>query len=196
MDSYLKYKIIRQSKGAKNFPFTITGLAGIAYKISLPTNDSVFYIDRLAYNTQLFIARKVTSRLSLQLMPTFIHRNAVPQEYVDEGFNVHEYEKNDMFALGVGGRIKLTRSVAITTEYYYRFNAPDNDVLPDNLKRYNALGFGIDIETGGHVFQLLLTNTQGITERAFILESDGDFFGGDIHLGFNISRTFQLKKRK
>lgn len=196
MDGYLKYKLIRQSKGGRNFPFTITALTGVAYKISMPLSDSVDYIDRLAYNTQLFIARKVTPKLSLQLMPTFIHRNAVPHEYVDEENNVHPYEENDMFALGFGGRIKLTRSVAITTEYYYRFNAPDNDVLKDDLKRYNAVGFGIDIETGGHVFQLLLTNTQGITERAFILESDGDFFAGDIHLGFNVTRTFQLKKRK
>jgi hypothetical protein len=191
MDGYLKYKLIRQSKGAKNFPFTITALTGLAYKISLPLENGVEYVDRLAYNYQLFIARKITTNLSLQLMPTFIHRNAVPYEA-----NGKPYEENDMFAMGIGGRIKLTRSVAITSEYYYRFNAPDNATLPDDLKRYNALGFGIDIETGGHVFQLVLTNTQAITERAFILESDGDFFGGDIHLGFNITRTFQLKKTK
>jgi hypothetical protein len=190
-DGYLKYKLIRQSKGARNFPFTITALTGVAYKISLPLEGGVDYVDRLAYNNQLFIARKVSSVLSLQLMPTFIHRNAVPHEA-----NGQPYEQNDMFAMGVGGRIKLTRSLAITSEYYYRFNAPDNDVLEDDLKRYNALGFGIEIETGGHVFQMVLTNTQAITERAFILESDGNFFAGDIHFGFNITRTFQLKKRK
>ena len=74
---------------------------------------------------------------------------------------------------------------------------PDNDLVEDPFyKRYNSLTFGIDIETGGHVFQLLLTNAIGLTERAFITETRDDFFAGDIHLGFNVTRTFQLKKSK
>ena len=81
-------------------------------------------------------------------------------------------------------RIKLTKSVAITGEYYHNFNLPDNDAVEDPFyKRYNSLTFGIDIETGGHVFQLLMTNAIGLTERAFITETRDDFFAGDIHLG-------------
>jgi hypothetical protein len=105
-------------------------------------------------------------------------------------------EENDHVALGLGGRLKLTRSVAITTEYYYRFNPPDNRSFDEKNKRYNALGFGIDIETGGHVFQLILTNTSSLTERTVITETKDEFFKGDIHLGFNVTRTFQLKKKK
>jgi len=189
MDGYAKYKLIRQSSGARNFPVTITALTGIAYKLSPKKDDAPAgfeNVDRIAYNTQLFIARKFSPALSLQLMPTFIHRNAVDKVR----------EKNDLMALGFGGRLKVTRSIALTTEYYLRLDAPDNDLFPDGQKRYNALGFGIDIETGGHVFQLVLTNTRGLTERAFVGETTGNFFDGNIHLGFNVTRTFQLKKKK
>jgi hypothetical protein len=134
----------------------------------------------------LLIARKFSTIFSFQLMPTFIHKNLV--EYNEE---------NDQFALGFGGRIKLTKSVALTGEYYHNFNLPDNDTAYDSFyMRYNSLTFGIDIETGGHVFQLLMTNAIGLTERAFITETRDDFFSGDIHLGFNVTRTFQLKKSK
>jgi hypothetical protein len=183
MDGYLKYKLIRQSKGAQNFPATITALGGAAYQAS-PKDDAVPEgfedIDRLAYVGQLLIARKFTPNLSLQLMPTFVHRNAV----------LEGIEKNDQIAIGLGGRIKITKSVALTSEYYYRLDVPENN------QNYNTLGFGIDIETGGHVFQILFTNTRGLTERAFITQTEGDFGDGDIHLGFNVTRTFQLKHKK
>jgi hypothetical protein len=183
MDGYLKYKLARQRSGASNFPVTITALGGMAYKAS-PHKDDVDEnfknVDRLAYVAQLLIARKFTPNFSFQIAPTFIHRNAVFQEV----------ENNDQIAIGVGGRIKLTKSVALTSEYYYRLNIHENNPY------YNTLGFGIDIETGGHVFQLLFTNTRGLTERAFITETEGDFSEGDIHLGFNVTRTFQLRRKK
>jgi hypothetical protein len=179
MDGYAKYKLIRQSSGTKSVPFTITALGGIAYKSS-PKKENVpagfKNIDRLAYVAQLLIARKFTPNFSLQVMPTFIHKNAVDQSL----------EKNDQIAIGVGGRLKVTKSVAITSEYYYRVNVMDTNPFK------NTLGIGVDIETGGHVFQLLLTNTRGLTERAFITETEGDFAEGDIHIGFNVTRTFQL----
>jgi hypothetical protein len=183
MDGYLKYKVIRQSKGGKNFPVTITALAGTAYKASprkenTPTGFE--NIDRLAYVGQLLIARKISPNFSMQLMPTFVHKNAVDQSM----------ENNDQIAVGVGGRIKVSRSVALTSEYYYRLDVPAANPY------HNTLGFGIDIETGGHVFQLIITNTRGLTERAFITETEGDFGAGDIHLGFNVTRTFQLGAKK
>jgi opacity protein-like surface antigen len=178
IDGFIRYRLIRQSKGAKVFPFTISAFGSTAYRTSPETG--VKDIDRLAYIGQLLIARKFSSKLSLQLMPTFVHKNAVDQRY----------ENNDQFALGVGGRLKVTKSVALTSEYYYRVNPHEDN------PNYNSLGFGIDIETGGHVFQLMLTNSQGLTERAFITETDEDFFDGGIHLGFNVTRTFQLKRKK
>lgn len=183
LDGYLKYRIARQHRGASNFPVTITGLAGTAYKAS-PKNDQLpdgfTTVDRLAYVAQALIARKFSSRLSLQIAPTFVHKNAVDQRFED----------NDQFALGMGGRFKVTKSVALTGEYYYRLKVPEAN------PSYNTLGFGVDIETGGHVFQLVFTNTSGLTERAFITETEGDFSDGDIHFGFNVTRAFQLKRKK
>lgn len=182
IDGYLKGKLFRQSKGARNIPVTITALGGVAYKAS-PRKENIpvgfTNVDRLSYTTQLLIARKITTDLSLQIAPTFIHKNAVDQTR----------EENDNFALGAGGRMKLTPSIALTAEYYYRINEHPNDIY------HNPFGIGIDIETGGHVFQLVFTNSRGLTERAFITETTGSWGDGDIHFGFNVTRTFQIKKR-
>lgn len=184
MDLYARGKILRQSKGEKVMPVTITAFAQGAIKMSPRKEDdptgTLTTVNRMSYTAQLLIARKFNSRLSLQLMPTMIHRNRVDQTTED----------NDQFAIGGGGRIKLNRSIALTCEYYYRINTLEGNDFRD------PLGFGIDIETGGHVFQLVLTNTRGLTERAYLTETTGDFFDGDIHLGFNITRTFQAAKRK
>lgn len=183
MDGFVRYKVLRQSTGVVNMPVTITAFGSAALRTS-PQASAVDYpistSDRMAYTGQLLIARKFSSRLSLQLMPTIVHKNQVDQSI----------EKNDQFALGMGGRLKVTKSVALTTEYYYRFNVMDTNPY------YNSVGFGIDIETGGHVFQLVMTNTQGLNERAFITESTGKISNGGVHLGFNVTRTFQLKKQQ
>src|SRR5688572_15325002 len=184
MDGYLKFRAVRQRTGASAFPFSVTTLVGGAYKFSPKNNSDVSddfeNIDRLSWTGQALIARKFSTNFSFQLMPTYIHKNAV----------VESEEENDQVALGLGGRIKLTKSLALTTEYYYNFS------MKENSPYYNPLAFGIDIETGGHVFQLILTNAVGLTERAFITETRDDFWDGDIHFGFNVTRTFQLKKHK
>ncbi len=179
MDTYLRYKLLRQTV-AGEMPVSITAFGNAAVKTSPKKEDAGYDItlqDRMSYTAQLLIARKFTPALSLQLMPSFVHKNQVDQSI----------EKNDQFALGIGGRIKVSKSVSLNSEYYYRFDVPEGNPY------YNSLGFGVDIETGGHVFQLVLTNTRGLTERAFITETEGDFFSGDIHLGFNVTRTFQFK---
>jgi Membrane bound beta barrel domain (DUF5777) len=179
MDTYVRYKAFRQTNES-GMPFSITAFGNMAVKTSPKKEDAGFDItfqDRVSYTAQLLIARKVTSSLSLQLMPSYVHKNTVDQSI----------EENDQFALGIGGRVKISKSVSLNSEYYYRF-----DVMEGN-PYYNSLGLGVDIETGGHVFQLVLTNTRGLTERAFITETEGDFLAGDIHLGFNITRTFQFK---
>jgi len=181
VDSYLKYRVMRQSKNGA--PVTVTAFGSGAYKTSPREKDEPVGFqttDRLAYTGQILIARKFTSKLSLQLMPTLVHKNWVPKNSGG----------NDQIALGAGGRIRLTRSISMNAEYYYRLN-------PDATSPYrNSLGLAIDIETGGHVFQIIMTNTRGMVERTFITETDGNFFKGDIHLGFNVTRAFQLKQKK
>ena len=179
VDGFLRYKALRQSQ--TGMPISLTAFGIMAVKTSPKDADAGYDItfeDRTSYTAQLLIARKFTPALSLQLMPSYVHKNTVDQSIED----------NDQIALGVGGRIKVSRSVAITSEYYYRFNVNDNSPY------YNSIGFGVDIETGGHVFQIVITNSRGLTERAFITETTGEFFDGDIHLGFNVTRIFQLKR--
>ena len=177
MDFYARYKILQQAVGG-GMPVTVTGFGYVAMRAA-PPGDASPLNDRTSYVAQLLIARKF-DRLSLQMMPTFVHKNAVDKNI----------ESNDQVVLGIGGRYKISRSIALTSEYYHRLSVKDGSPYR------NSLGIGVDIETGGHVFQLILANSQNITERSFLTESTGDFFNGDIHLGFNVTRAFQLKKQK
>ncbi|MEK6781456.1 MAG: DUF5777 family beta-barrel protein [Bacteroidota bacterium] len=181
-DGFLRYKIARQSTGARNFPVTITamGTTNVKTSPSEEENPLITFEDRLSYVAQVMFARKFSTNFSAQITPIFVHRNTVEQSE----------ENNDDIAIGIGGRYKITRSLALSGEYYYRLNPHENTPY------YNSIGFGLDIETGGHVFQLLFTNSLGMIERAVVAETDGDFGAGDIHFGFNISRTFQIKKPK
>lgn len=180
-DGFVKAKILRQSTGKKKMPITLTYLATSAIttlKWSEP-NRKNYPSSRMAYTHQLLIARKFNSSTSLQVMPTLIHRNLIDSlKY-----------KNDVFAIGIGGRQKLTQRVSVNVEYYH--------VLPNQIsdKYKNSLAIGFDIETGGHVFQLHFTNSRGMTESQVITQTLGDWLKGDIRFGFNISRVFTLKER-
>jgi Membrane bound beta barrel domain (DUF5777) len=181
-DSYIRYKVARQSTGARNFPVTITtiGTANLKTTPSASENPSVQFQDRLSYVAQVLIARKFSSKFSAQVMPVFVHRNVVNKLF----------ENNDDYAIGIAGRYKITRSLALTGEYFHRLNQLKNTPY------YNSLGFGLEIETGGHVFQMVFSNSLGMIDRAVVAETDGNFSNGDVHFGFNISRAFQVRKKK
>lgn len=175
-DVFGKFALLRQQTGLKEIPVSVTAFMSIAAK-TLKSVDPEFkysFSDRLTYSYQLLVARKISDQLSLQLMPSYIHYNLVE----------NEGQKNDMFALGLGGRVKLTKRLSINGEYYYRMGQNE----PDQM--HNALAIGVDLETGGHVFQFQFTNSRAMIEKGFIRETTGDFFNGDVHLGFNITRTF------
>ncbi|MDB4286277.1 DUF5777 family beta-barrel protein, partial [bacterium] len=184
-DGFVKAKFLRQSTGKNPMPVTMALVGGTALKtLKIPGRD--FELDeRMAYTGQLLIARKFNERFSLQLMPTYVHRNVVPLATDDNG----------VFALGAGGRIKLTKGVSLNLEYYYVISEQtSNDAR-------NSLSVGFDIETGGHVFQLFFTNSQGMTENYFVPGDDpsisnGDWSNGDVHFGFNISRVFNVNSRR
>lgn len=182
-DVFAKYKILQQQSGERNMPVTLTALASaMVQTMPDPTglNYKPYWTDRLYYAFQFMVARKFGDGFSLQLMPTLVHYNNVPLVS----------DPNDIISIGAATSIKISRSASIVMEYYY--NLPGHKF--DSTK--NVLAVGLDIETGGHVFQILLTNGSGIAERPFISESYGDFFKGDIRLGFNLSRTFQMGKSK
>lgn len=177
-DGLVKYKILRQSTGARNMPISLSWVSGgliNSQRWADPNRENLFS-SRLSYYHQILIARKFNETFSLQLSPTVVHRNLVPTRDIP----------NDVFAMGVGGRVKLSNRVATTFDYFY--------VLPGQLPNHrNSLSVGFDIETGGHVFQLHFTNSRGLNERQFITGQNGSWTAGDIHFGFNLSRVFTIK---
>ncbi|AFK05666.1 hypothetical protein Emtol_0151 (plasmid) [Emticicia oligotrophica DSM 17448] len=185
-DYFAKYKVLRQAKGGS--PVSITAFGSVD-AISLTTSPQFrFYnnLERLTYTGQLLIARKFGERLSLQLTPTFIHRNKVELDT----------EPNDIMAVGIGGRVKISKRTSFNAEYFYRLPMSLEPGIPTNPNYYNSLSMGFDIETGGHVFQLHFTNSLGMIERQFIGQTEGNWAKGDVHYGFNISRTFSFDKKK
>ncbi len=178
-DGFLKYKVLQQS-AQKGVPVSVVGFASVALKTLKTGNPEgePSANSRLAYCYQALIARKFSTAFSFQLAPTFVHRNSL----------LLDMDETDVAAIGAGGRLKLTRRVSLNAEYFYQLNAGAN---PDI---HNSFSIGFDIETGGHVFQLHLTNSRAMIEKGFITETYGDFFDGDIHFGFNISRVFQLSE--
>jgi len=189
-DAFGKFKILRQSKGGRwSSPISISAVSTVmlnTLKWEDPTRKN-FYTSRLAFAHQLIIARKFSEGLSLQLMPSMVHYNIVSEVTIP----------NDIFALGIGGRIKLSKRLSFNAEYYHvlpiSIVAGEGYMLPGTK---NSLAVGFDIETGGHVFQLHFTNSTGMTEKTFITETTGDFFKGDIHFGFNVSRVFTIKDKR
>lgn len=180
VDGFIKFAPIRQAKGYHAFPITIAAVAGATMVTGPYTDTSIqnFFSSRLAYYFQVIIGRKFSDAFTLQVSPTLVHNNIVPIST----------QPNDVLALGIAGRLKLTRRMAITWDYNYLFNGLTEGV------NYHPLSIGLDIETGGHVFQLHFSNSTGMNERAFITETTNNWRKGQARFGFNLSRVFQIKK--
>jgi len=181
-DAFLKYRLLWQSTGKKNMPISLTLVTSAMLKTlknpidSFKRNPS----DRYTYAFQALIARKFSSNFSMQLMPTVVHYNIVPTPDIP----------NDLYSIGAGARFKLTKRTSLTAEYYYQL---PNRKLPGTK---NSFSLGYEIETGGHGFQVHLSNSTGMTERTFINETNGTWGDGDIHFGFNISRVFNINTNR
>ncbi|HEY6913883.1 MAG TPA: DUF5777 family beta-barrel protein [Paludibacter sp.] len=181
VSGFAKFSIFRQSTGQVVMPVSVSVLLEtsiVGNKWMHPERDNLFS-SRVSYISQLIVARKFNENLSLQLAPVWIHRNLVPAII----------DSNDMFALGIASRYKISRRTSFNVEYYPVLSPSWNHAT--NYR--NSLSVGFDIETGGHVFQLLLSNSMGMIEKAFVTETTGKWLNGDLHLGFNISRVFSLK---
>jgi hypothetical protein len=177
-DSFLKIRLLRQSSGARNMPVTVSFVTVIAAN-TLKLFDSVKtdFGARVSFVYQLLIARKFSENFALQVMPVFIHEDEISFAHNDQ----------NVFSVGIGGRQKISKRVNLNAEYYYQLPATK---APGS---YNVFSLGVDIGTGGHVFQLHFTNSIGLTEKSFISETTGQWAKSNIMFGFNISRVFQLK---
>ena len=182
IDDFAKYRIIQQSVGPQSIPFSLIIVVGNTIQTIKPADPShaLDFTYRLGYYSQVIMGRKFNENLSIQIAPTIVHRNLV----------LTTADPNNTFATGIGGRFKLSHRVSLNIDYYYVFNK-DKSIVS-----YDPLSIGLDIETGGHVFQLHFTNAIGMNERAFITETTNNWSRGDIQFGFNISRAFQVKKKK
>lgn len=180
-DGSVKVKILRQSIGKRNMPLSISyfGNMGINTLEWSDTDRTNYFTSRMSFVNQLLIAHKFKKIVSLQLMPTFIHYNLV--ETADDD--------NDIWSIGAGGEFKVSEKIGISVEYYYVIS---KQTAEDYV---NPLSIGVNFNTGGHVFQLYATNAAGIIEQHFIGRTTGEWLNGDIHIGFNISRSFTLKKK-
>lgn len=190
VDGYAKYRLLRQTNGKQN-PLSITLLAATYYITAKDPNQTINGYDkydpatnRMSYCFQAMFARKFGDKLSLQIAPTMVHFNLVEKAA----------DKNDMFALAFVGRVKITKRMAFTAEYAYRLTtdyAAQKDAAGTALY-YNPIAFGVDIETGGHVFQIHVANSQGMIESQFIPFTATSLKDWGLRIGFNISRVFSL----
>lgn len=176
-DGFAKFKIARQQTGRNNFPFTVTLLEGMSVKTVKWINKDIDYpaTARYYYIHELFISRKFGNTFSVQLAPVIVHRNMV--KTADD--------ENTVAALGFGANYTINKWLSLSTEYYHLVSS----YTADNFT--NSLAVGVELETGGgHIFQIHLSNSQGMTEKAFIPENTGKWGDGDVSIGFNIIRVF------
>lgn len=186
-DGTVKWRFLRQKTGAKPFPFTATALSSIFINTlpwAEPDRENQFS-HRLYYHHSVMFAKKFKEAFSLQIAPTLVHRNLVATTQ----------DNNTLLGIGSGTSIKLSPSLRLNAEYNFLLPGQIESEIGGEKVR-NSFSIGIDLETGGHVFQLHLTNSRGMTERFLFGETTGNWFAGDIHFGFNVSRVFTLQKPK
>lgn len=179
-DGYVKYRLMQQTE--ERVPLSISLMTAIAhYTLKMPEKKYLNAKYRTIYTTQLMFAKKFTDVISLQLSPTWIHYNLVPVRA----------DNNDLFSTMIGGRLKFNKRMSISAEYNFLF--------PDQVQSFDlthSLSAGLDIETGGHVFQLVFSNSRGMIEPQYITRTSGKWSKGDIYFGFNVSRNFSFDKSK
>lgn len=167
----IKYRIIKQSE---KFPVEVVGYHTVALNSELDKDDfpKLEFSNRISYLSQLLISRRFSESFSLQLSPSYVHKNL---------YMPNTDEKDQMLA-GFGGRYKISKRVSINAEYFVNFS--ESDVYK------NPASLGVDIETGGHVFQLLFSNSQVNSDIGYLTNATGDWGKGNIYFGFNLYRVF------
>lgn len=182
LDGFVKYKWLRQRDDGK-MPINLTLLACMYYTTAKDPQEAATGVNRyeytssrMSYNFQAMISRKFSERLSLQVSPFLVHYNLV--------FDLED--KNDVYGIAACGRFKISKRVALTAEYSHCLNDYSAQTY------YDSFGIGVDVETGGHVFQMHFTNSFGLVENQFFPSNNESWSDGGARLGFNISRVFTL----
>ena len=183
INTSLKYRFLRQ-KEDESMPVTMTayGLWSISTMKQDTSNSEVLnnfpeFSHRSMYCAQILIARKFSDVFSFQVIPSYVHRNLVPYN-----------DTNGLFSLGFATRIQITKVFGIVADATFPFS----DLRTSENGYYPPFGIGLEIDTGGHVFQINFTNAEGIAETDYIPNTTSDWSKGEFRLGFTISRTFNL----
>jgi len=173
--TYAGHLKINLKKQSESFPVNIVayGEANIRTDLREEQYPLMKFADRLSYASQLLISRRFSNKLSLELAPTYVRQNLV----------LEPFQKHNQIALGMGGRYKFSKRMSLNVDYVHNFNRHEDSVFNDPLT------LGLDIETGGHVFQLLFSNAQSTLAPGFISYAEGQWFK-EVYFGFNVVRVF------
>jgi hypothetical protein len=187
-DAYVKYRLLTQTKGqlSGNIPLSITLFASTAFsseklKALDRVSDNNQFIPNLTYSYQALVSREFSPGFSLQVSPTYVHQNQTDLEG----------QHHDIYALGTAARIKLSGRLHLDLDY--SFVKDKNKMSTEKLQ--NPIGLALDIVTGGHVFKLHFTNSAGIIEKEYLLQTTDNFFRGGIRFGFTVLRSFAVKPK-
>ena len=169
-----KFRLVNQQAG--KIPLTVVGYTSVLANTSLDTDNlpKLEFKHRLSYVAQLLVSRKMNNNLSLILSPTFFHDN----------YLTDDFQENSQYGVGFGGRYKLGKRWSLNMEYGVHLNRSENSLYK------NPFSIGVDLETGGHVFQLLFTNSQSMNTNGVFGTSTGDWGESDVYFGFNLARSF------
>lgn len=181
VNGQLKIRMLRQAKGLRNIPLSLVAYGEMDYTTEKYANEDVNkdYAGRLEYTSQLLIARKFGKLFSLQLMPGYIHRNLVTTTE----------DLNNIWSVGFAGTLRLYKKLRLNAEYFW---VQEHNTSEETY--YSPFSIGICYQTSRHAFELFATNSQGITLNNHIARTMGNFWKGDICIGFNISIVFSVKR--
>lgn len=179
LEGQVKYRVLQQTMDNK-IPVALTVFGNATYT---PVRDELEIYKkaahRVTYFAQAIIARKFSNKLSFEILPGYLHRNLV----------LDPADENDLFSLGGGVRYKITKSTSVIIDYFHNFSKYRMD-RSDSY--FDPLGVGFEIETGGHVFSIMFTNSAGLLENEFLPYTTDSWAEGGFKFSFNISRNFKL----
>ena len=185
-DGFVKHKLLKQRKNSKKRFISITLVQGFSHRNSENINEDIYEpitsSNKYAFTSQVLIARKINSELSLQISPTFIHKEA----------SSLNSDPNNQFAIGFGGRHKIGSHASIVSEYFYVANPLKS------VQTYNAFMVGVNWELSHLLLQFQVTNARNFVEDTFISQTKNNFNAkdGNFHFGFNATFVLQTKKKK
>lgn len=172
-DGFAKFRLVQQGS---DFPFTVTATAEGA----IPTIRNYFpdsydsFSDKFSGLVQLHLA-KASNSFGFQISPG----------YLNTGYLNSENKSYSLFTLGLGGSVKISKKVSLNLEYLHSFH--------DEYSSTHPLSLGVDLDTGGHLFQLIVSNSQQMSGQYLYTHTTGDWGKGHVYFGFNLIRQFRIK---